>query len=102
MKFALIQRPSTSTLRILERKITDPELKERVTTTRVEALGICQGSVLEALVASDVAHKAANVGVGEINGSCPQHITCIAVVGDTGAVQAAMRAVEAAMDPQKK
>jgi hypothetical protein len=63
----------------------------------VEAVGICQGSVMDILVASDVAEKAAGVASGEINGSCPQHMTCLIVVGDTGSVRAAMEAVKESM-----
>ena len=97
MKYAVIQRPSEGTLQILRRKAFDPTLRERLENANVESAGICQGSVMEILVASDIAEKAAGVTVGEINGSCPQHITCLVMLGDTGAVRAAMEAVKEAM-----
>lgn len=96
MKYATIQRPSEGTLQIMRRKAFDPTLRKKL-EEHVEAVGICQGSVMEILVASDVAEKAAGVASGEINGSCPQHMTCLIVVGDTGSVRAAMEAVKESM-----
>ena len=51
--------------------------------------------MLEIIVASDVAEKTADVFAGEIDGSCPQHMTCLAVIGKTSAVAAAMDAIKA-------
>lgn len=93
MKYAVIQRPSTATLGLLQRRATDPQLQARLKTGTVEAVGICQGSVLEVLVASDAAEKAADVVAGELHGSCPQHMTCLAVLGDTAAVKEALQAI---------
>lgn len=95
MKYALIQRPSSATISMLKRKIADVCMKTELESRMVEAVGICQGSILEVLIASDVAEKAAGVTAGEINGSCPQHITCLAILGDTEAVNAAIQAVKA-------
>lgn len=97
MKYAVIQRPSQSVVEILRRKMTDSEIKKTLEAGRVESVGICQGAVLEILVACDIAEKTAGVVVGEVNGSCPQHITCLAMLGDTGAVKAAMDAIREAM-----
>lgn len=97
MKCAVIQRPSEGTLRILRRKVLDSELRTSLEKGRMESIGIFQGSVMEILVASDTAEKAAGVTVGEVSGSCPQHIACLAVLGDTGAVRAAMDAVKEAV-----
>ncbi|WP_066456587.1 BMC domain-containing protein [Anaerotruncus rubiinfantis] len=96
MKYALIQRPSPATISMLKRKTADAGIKAELGGRMVEAVGLCQGSVLEVLVASDVAEKAAGVTAGEVNGNCPQHITCLAILGDTEAVHAAMEAVKAA------
>ncbi len=97
----MIQRPARATLSIFQRKISDHELRAALQTQTVESLGICQGSVLEILVASDVAEKAANVTAAELAGSCPQHITCLALWGDTGAVQAAMNAIREATEQMR-
>lgn len=97
MKYALIQRPSPATIGMLKRKTTDAGIREELEQRGVEAIGICQGTVLEVLVASDIAEKAAGVIAGEVNGNCPQHITCLAILGETGAVNAALEAVKTAV-----
>ena len=60
----------------------------------VEDLISTAGSVLEVVVASDVAEKRGDVVAGELNGTCPNHITCLVVVGSTSAVKAAMDAIQ--------
>ena len=91
MKCAAIHRPSESTLSMIKRKSYDKALHE---AGMAESIGICQGSVLEIIVASDIAEKTSNVLAGEINGSCPQHMTCLAVIGKTSAVIAALDAIK--------
>ena len=49
-----------------------------------------------AIFASDVAQKASDVEVFEIMGSCPQHMTCLGILGDVAAVEAAVQKVKAA------
>ncbi|MEE0741099.1 MAG: BMC domain protein [Emergencia sp.] len=98
MKFATIHRPSKSTLSLLKRKIYDEEMRDVLTCESVESVGICQGTVVEIIVASDIAEKTSNVLAGEINGSCPQHMTCLAVVGSTAAVMAAIEAIKGRLE----
>lgn len=95
MKVATINSPSNATLALLGRKMYDKELRDIIESGEVEAIGICQGTVLEIIVASDIAEKTSDVIAGEINGSCPQHMTCLAVLGKTSAVQAAVDAIKA-------
>lgn len=102
MKYALIERPSSGTLNILRRKTMDERLQEIIDSGNAEALGICQGTVLEILVASDVAEKTAGVVATEVNGTCPNHMTCLAVTGDTSAVKAAMDGIRNCLDAQPK
>lgn len=98
MKYTIIQRPSAGTLEILKRKIIDPQLRQDIDSRRVESLGICQGTVLEVMVACDAAEKYGHVKAAELMGNCPQHITCLAIWGDTGAVQASVKGVKATVD----
>ena len=58
-----------------------------------EALALLNGNVTELIYASDVAQKAAAVQVFEISGNCPQHLTCLAVLGDPAAVDEAVKAI---------
>ena len=94
MKYAVIQRPSVATLAMLRHRLSDSSIKALLDGGTIEAVGICQGTVLEILVASDVAEKASGVRAAELNGSCPQHVTCLVILGDTEAVQAAMDMVK--------
>ena len=46
------------------------------------------------IIYADVASKSANVVVSEVFGSCPQHITTLAIFGEISAVNVAMQAIE--------
>ena len=94
MKVAAIHRPSAATLSIIGRKVYDPAIREVLTSGGAESIGICQGTVLEIIVASDISEKTADVMAGELNGSCPQHMTCLVVVGKTSAVTAAIETIK--------
>lgn len=98
MKYAIVKRPSQAMLQILLRRVSDPCAREQLKNETVEAVGLCQGSVLEVLVASDVGEKAAGVLAVDLNGSCPQHMTCLAVCGETEAVKEAVEAIRTALE----
>lgn len=95
MKCAVIHRPSEAAFSLIARKIRDKALRDIIENGHVESIGICQGTVLEIIVASDTAEKTSDVMVCEINGSCPQHMTCLGLFGKTSAVTAAMDAIKA-------
>jgi len=57
------------------------------------ALALLNGNVTELIYASDVAQKAAAVQVFEISGNCPQHLTCLAILGDPAAVDEAVKSI---------
>lgn len=54
------------------------------------SLAVLHGDVCDMIYASDVAQKAADVTVFEIPGSCPQHMTCLGILGDVAAVETAV------------
>lgn len=58
------------------------------------ALALLNGNVCDLIYASDVAQKAAAVQVFEISGNCPQHLTCLAILGDPSAVDEAVKAIK--------
>ena len=89
----IINSPSKGTVAILKRKVLERELGARLDEIRVESVGLIQGQLAQIIVASDIAAKGADVLVSEIAGSCPQHISMIALFGTTSAVKAAMHAV---------
>ena len=51
VKCTVISRPSQSVVQMLSRKICDRELRERLRLEPPDAVGICQGSVLEMMEA---------------------------------------------------
>ena len=58
------------------------------------AIGLVQGKVIDMVCASDVAEKAAGVESFDVKGLCPQHMTMIALVGDTSSVEAALNQIK--------
>ncbi|MDO4487601.1 MAG: BMC domain-containing protein [Eubacteriales bacterium] len=58
------------------------------------ALALINGNVSDLIYASDLAQKASTVEVFEISGNCPQHMTCLAILGDAAAVDEAVKRIE--------
>ena len=90
----ILNSPSKGTMRILQRKACDDQIKEMLQNGKVMAIGLVQGSVADVIMAADVAEKASNVEISEINGNCPQHITMIGIFGDIAAVNEAINAIK--------
>ena len=90
----ILNSPSKGTMRIIQRKVCDDQIKEMLENGKVTAIGLVQGNVAEIIMAADVAEKASNVETSEISGNCPQHITMIGVFGDVAAVNEAFSAIK--------
>ena len=90
----ILNSPSKGTMRILQRKVCDDQIKEMLQDEKVRAIGLVQGSVADVIMAADVAEKASNVEISEINGNCPQHITMLGIFGDIAAVNEAINAIK--------
>lgn len=97
MKVIIVNRPSSAALAIVKRKTYDEKIKHALEQDGGDCIGICQGSVLEVIAAGDIAEKTSDVIAGELSGSCPQHTTCLVIVGKTSAVVASVDAVKAAL-----
>ena len=54
------------------------------------AVGLIQARLIQLYWAADVAEKASNVRTALVMGNCPQHIQMLAIVGQQGAVRAAL------------
>lgn len=70
------------------------EFRSRLDLIRIDAIGLLILPVPDLYFYADVASKSANVVVSEIFGSCPQHITTLAIFGEVAAVHEAMRIIE--------
>ncbi|WP_313183616.1 BMC domain-containing protein [Lacrimispora sp.] len=94
MSFTIINRPSKSVMTLLKNRIHDKGIKDWLADGSIEAVGLIQGPLGSIIAAMDVAEKTADVEVAEINGTCPQHIVLVAIMGDTAAVNASMESVK--------
>ena len=74
MKYAMIKRPSDMVIKILRRKSFDKSILEKLENTTVDAIGMCQGTVIEIMVAGDIAEKTADVlAVSYTHLTCPKY-----------------------------
>lgn len=62
--------------------------------SRVDAVGLVQGRMIEMVCAADVAEKAVGVTVEDIRGNCPQNMVLLAIFGDTASVEAALEEIK--------
>lgn len=92
IQIRLIQSPNDNTVKLLCRRM-DAEAREEVIGKKWGAIGLIQAQLVELFAMADIAYENANVFVTEISGICPQHISMIAVFGDTSSVEAAINAI---------
>ncbi|CAJ0992921.1 hypothetical protein SODG_002304 [Sodalis praecaptivus] len=93
MKKRIINAPTPETLAMLKRRIPS-ESRNRLERVHIDAIGLIMLPVPDLYFYADKASKSAHVAVTEIFGSCPQHITTLAIFGEVAAVNEAMRNIE--------
>ena len=94
MEQRIIYNPGKPVLEMFYRKMSKTTREELEASTKYfNAIGLVQTSVAGVLYYADLAAKSSKVFPVEIAGSCPQHITTLALFGDTSAVETAMRAI---------
>lgn len=93
MKTRIINAPTPDIVAMLKRRMPG-EFRSRLDLLRIDAIGLLMLPVPDLYFYADLASKSANVVVSEIFGSCPQHITTLAIFGDVAAVNEAMRMIE--------
>ena len=93
MKKRIINAPTPDILAMLKRRMPG-EFRSRLDLIRIDAIGLLILPVPDLYFYADVASKSANVVVSEIFGSCPQHITTLAIFDEVAAVHEAMRIIE--------
>lgn len=92
LRIRFIKSPTSNTIALLAQRVA-PERRERV-LNRWDAVGLVQGPLADIFAAADLAEKTANVVVEEIRGICPQHMTMIAIFGDTASVETALKTIK--------
>lgn len=70
------------------------DVKEELGDRYFNSIALINASVPNVFYFADVASKSGDVFVAEIRGSCPQHITTLALFGDIAAVATAVKAIE--------
>lgn len=93
MNKRIINAPTPETLAMLKRRMPS-EARSRLDMVRIDAVGLIMLPVPDLYFYADRASKSAHVAVSEIFGSCPQHITTLAIFGEVAAVNEAMRTIE--------
>ena len=98
MDIRIIKSPSKATLDIILRRKGS---SAAIMTEKIGAIGLLQGKVIDMLVASDIAEKAAGVTVEDIKGNCPQNMLVLAILGDTSSVEAAIMQIKKELNEGK-
>jgi len=93
MKTRIINAPAPETLAMLRRRMPS-EFRTRLDLLRVDAVALIMLPVPDLYFYADLASKSASVMVSEIFGSCPQHITTLAIFGEVAAVGEVMRIID--------
>ncbi|MDY2960289.1 MAG: BMC domain-containing protein [Hornefia sp.] len=91
MEFRIIKSPSPGTLELIKRRMGF--FKENPVED-ADAIGLVQGKMIDMVCAADIAEKATGVTVYDIKGLCPQHMTLLAIFGDTASVSDALSEIE--------
>lgn len=91
MDIRIIKSPSVGTMEILKHRISIG-LEEDM--SRVGAVGLVQGKLIDMICAADIAEKAVGVTVRDVRGSCPQNMVLLAIFGDTASVEAALEQIK--------
>lgn len=90
MEFRIIKSPSRGTVELIKRRIGTPA----IIPDEADTIGLVQGPMIDMVCAADIAQKAVGVEVYDVKGVCPQHMTMLAIFGDTASVMDALKQVE--------
>lgn len=89
MDIRIIKSPTEGAKEILQKRIGIVG-ESAGSVQRADAVGLVQGSVIDMVCAADIAEKTVNVQAFDVKGVCPQHMTVLALFGDTAAVEDAL------------
>lgn len=92
VKIRIMKTVSAGTQEIVKKRVRKEDVEQLF--QKNSALALVHGDVCEMIYASDLAQKTSNVEVFEIPGSCPQHMTCLGILGDVSAVEAAVQKIK--------
>lgn len=93
MKIRIMNTVSPGTQDIIRSRVRNRDLSQNL-FQESSSLALIHGDVCDMIYASDLAQKASDVSVFEIPGSCPQHMTCLGILGDVAAVETAVNKIK--------
>ena len=91
MDLRIIRSPSEGTKELIKRRMG---ITKESPLDGAEAVGLIQGRMIDMVCAADIAEKATGVDVYDVKGICPQHMTLLAIFGNTAAVEDALSEIE--------
>lgn len=91
MDLRIIKSPTKGTCELLKHRIGIQSAKA---IDEADAIGLVQGRMIDMVCAADIAEKAVGVEVFDVRGVCPQHMTLLAIFGDTASVSDALSTIE--------
>lgn len=92
IKIRIMKTVSAGTREIVKRRVRNENLEQLL--DGYACLAVVHGNVCDLIYASDVAQKTSAVEVFEIPGNCPQHMTCLGILGEVSAVEAAVQKIK--------
>lgn len=99
--FRIINGPTRETMAMLKRRM-HTDLRKQLENRRFNSVGLVQADLPDLFYFADVGQKAGSITAIELNGSCPQHISTVALFGDIDAVKAAINAIKNARNANEK
>lgn len=91
MEYRIIKSPSKGTLELIKKRMG---ILKEWELDNADAIGLIQGKMIDMVCAADIAEKAVGVQVFDVRGICPQHMTLLAIFGDTASVTDALSEIE--------
>ncbi len=93
MQIRTINAPDPNVMLMFRHRVP-PEARTWLDKNAVSSIGLIQTSIADLYYFADIALKAADVYTAEVFGSCPTHVTTLALFGETSAVSTALRAIQ--------
>lgn len=93
MEYRIIKTPSYGARELLKKRMGFIKDAPEAFQT-ADAIGLVQGLMIDMVCAADIAEKAVGVEVFDVHGVCPQHMTLLAILGDTAAVYDAITQIQ--------
>lgn len=93
----MINAPDPRVVQMISRRLP-PEFRKELAGISFDTIALINAAIPNIYYFADVAMKAGDVYAADISGTCPQHITTLALFGDVSSVTAAVSAIEREME----